>query len=91
VQQLRKNEKIMKKITSKGTLKNKDIREEYAFDYKKARKNRFAGRVNKDQLIVMLDTDVSKIFTTPESVNQALRAIITAIPKTTTKRKSAIR
>lgn len=59
-----------------------EMRPEYRFDYRKARPNRFTGRLDKSRLIVLLDPDVSKVFTTPESVNRALRALMTAIPKT---------
>jgi hypothetical protein len=31
--------------------------------------------------VVALDPDVSKVFTTPESVNTVLRALIEAMPK----------
>jgi hypothetical protein len=61
---------------------------EYAFDYKKARPNRFAARFNKEHRIVILDPDVSKVFTTQESVNTVLRALIATMPKTE-KHKSA--
>ena len=61
---------------------------EYTFDYKKARPNRFATRFNKEHRIVILDPDVSKVFTTQESVNTVLRALIAAMPKTE-KHKSA--
>ena len=57
-----------------------DMRAEYHFDYRKARPNRFAAR-SKDRLIVILDPDVSKVFKTPEAVNTALRALISAIPQ----------
>ena len=57
------------------------MRAEYHFDYRKARPNRFAAR-SKDCLIVVLDPDVSKVFKTPEAVNTALRALISAIPQT---------
>ncbi len=57
-----------------------DMRPEYRFDYSKARPNRFANRT-KDCVIVVLDPDVSKVFTTPDSVNNALRAFINAMPK----------
>ena len=57
------------------------MRAEYHFDYRKARPNRFAAR-SKDRLIVVLDPDVSKVFKTPEAVNTALRALISAIPQT---------
>ncbi len=60
---------------------------EYDFDYGKARPNRFAGEVNNDRLVVMLDPDVSEVFTTPESVNQVLRALIVSMPGTS-KRKA---
>jgi hypothetical protein len=57
-----------------------DMRAEYRFDYRKARPNRFAGRVGKDRVVVLLDSDISKVFTTPESVNAILRALIAAMP-----------
>lgn len=59
-----------------------DLRPEYNFDYRKARPNRFAGRVDKSQVVVMLDPDISEVFTTPESVNAILRALIATMPAT---------
>jgi hypothetical protein len=58
-----------------------DMPAEYDFDYTKAKPNRFAGRVAKDRLVVLLDPEVSKVFTDSESVNAVLRALITALPK----------
>jgi hypothetical protein len=58
-----------------------DLAPEYAFDYQKAKPNRFAASTNADrQIVVLLDEDVSKVFSTPESVNKALRALIQAMP-----------
>ena len=51
------------------------MRREYRFDYSKAHPNRFAGRADKERVVV-LDPDVSKVFTTSESVNAMLRALI---------------
>lgn len=65
------------------------MRGEYRFDYKEARPNRFAGQVDKQQLVVLIDKDVSEVFTTPESVNKALRAVMTAMPKASKARKTA--
>jgi hypothetical protein len=62
---------------------------EYQFDYKEARPNRFAGRVDRQRLVVIIDKDVSAVFSTPESVNTALRALITALPKSSKVRKTA--
>jgi hypothetical protein len=53
---------------------------EYQFDYSRARPNRFAGRVDESQVVVVLDPDVSEVFTTPESVNKVLRALISNMP-----------
>ena len=60
---------------------------EYNFDYSKAKPNRFAGRISKERLVVLLDPEVSEVFTTPESVNAVLRALVTALPKSA-KRKA---
>ena len=64
--------------TKRGT--SGEMRAEYRFDYSKAKPNRFASRVEKGRLIVALDPDVSEVFTTPEAVNKALRALISAVP-----------
>jgi len=45
--------------------------------------NRFAARAAKAPLVVMLDSDVSKVFRTPDSVNAALRALIMAMSSAT--------
>ena len=55
-----------------------DLLPEYNFDYSTAKPNRFAHKgVN-----VTLDEDIAKVFTTSESVNKALRAILSALPDT---------
>ncbi|MEQ8466584.1 MAG: hypothetical protein RIC07_23860 [Coleofasciculus sp. E1-EBD-02] len=54
----------------------------YQFDYKKAKPNRFANRSGKPKLtVVVLDEDVAEVFSTPESVNKVLRALIEAMPQ----------
>lgn len=57
------------------------MKPEYNFDYNKAKPNRFAGRISKEGVVVLLDPEVSEVFTTPESVNTALRALISAMPQ----------
>lgn len=56
---------------------------EYDFDYSKAQPNRFAGRISEERLVVLLDPEVSQVFTTPEAVNAVLRALVMALPKGT--------
>jgi hypothetical protein len=54
---------------------------EYNFDYQKAKPNRFAAREGNSTLkVVVLDEDVAQVFTTPESVNKVLRALIDTMP-----------
>jgi hypothetical protein len=59
---------------------NDDLLPEYNFDYSKAKKNRFA-KSNQEQLIVTIDPDLAQVFKTQESVNHALRLLLSAIPK----------
>ena len=57
-----------------------DLWPEYHFDYRQARSNRFAGKGTADRLVVVLDPDIAEVFTTLESVNTVLRALITTMP-----------
>ncbi len=74
---------MKKTSTSKSRGKRSDMQPEYDFDYTKAKPNRFAGRIAKDRLVVLLDPEVSKVFSDSESVNAALRQLITTLPKNT--------
>jgi hypothetical protein len=79
---------MKKTSTSKSRSKeSEDMQSEYSFDYSKAKPNRFAGRISKERLVVLLDPEVSEVFTTPESVNTVLRALVTALPESS-KRKA---
>jgi hypothetical protein len=60
-----------------------ELRDEYRFDYSRAKPNRFASRVDEDRLVVSLDPDVSAVFRTSEAVNKVLRALIEAMTTTT--------
>jgi hypothetical protein len=75
----------MKKIspakTSTAPAEDQEMLPEYRFDYAQARPNRFAGRISKESMVVLLDPEVSAVFTTPEAVNEVLRALVTALPK----------
>lgn len=66
-----------------------DLLPEYRFDYSKAKPNRFAPYMKSDLVVtVVLDPDVSQVFTTPEAVNHALRAIISAMPPAPSPKRS---
>ena len=73
----------MKKAPARKSKRGKtdQLRDEYRFDYSKAKPNRFASRVDQSCLVVPLDPDVSRVFTTPDAVNKVLRALIEAMPK----------
>jgi hypothetical protein len=62
-----------------------ELRPEYNLDYTEARPNRFTGQVDKSQVVVMLDADISEVFTTPESINAILRALIETMPTAQTR------
>jgi hypothetical protein len=71
----------MKKTPTTKTRKVREMAPEYRFDYKKAKPNRFAERMKKEPLVVMIEPDVAKVFTSAEQVNKALRALISAMPE----------
>jgi len=71
----------MKKTPTLKTRKVQEMASEYRFDYKKAKPNRFAARMKDEPLIVMIEPDIAKVFTSAEQVNKALRALISAMPE----------
>ncbi len=70
----------MKKTPDAKPREIREMASEYHFDYRKAKPNRFAKRMKIEPLIVVVDPDIAKVFTTSEQVNNALRALISAIP-----------
>lgn len=58
-----------------------DLLPEYNFDYSKAHPNRFVSQNNEIPVTIILESDVAKVFKTSAQVNQALRAILSAIPE----------
>jgi len=71
----------MKKTPTPKSRKVKEMASEYRFDYKKAKPNRFAEKMKESPIVVLLDDDVAKVFSTAEQVNKALRALISAMPE----------
>ena len=57
-----------------------DIRAEYAFDYSRAKPNRFALRRGGNVVAVVLDPDVAAVFGSSTKVNALLRSVIAALP-----------
>lgn len=72
----------MSKTPSDHTQNSEDeLLPEYRFDYEKVKPNRFAVSHKTQKLtVVVLDEDVAQVFTTPESVNKVLRALIESMP-----------
>ena len=67
----------------KSSNSDDEMLAEYNFDYQKAKPNRFARDSEKRKMtVVVLDEDVAQVFTTPESVNKVLRALIETMPNT---------
>ena len=55
-----------------------DLERDYQFDHSKAKPNRFAERLSRDAVVVVLDPDVAKVFSDSASVNSFLRSAIEA-------------
>ena len=71
----------MKKTPENKARKIQEMASEYRFDYRNAKPNRFAKRMKTEPLVVLIEPDIAKVFTTSEQVNKALRALISAIPE----------
>jgi hypothetical protein len=69
------------RTANQATGPEDDMLPEYRFDYSKARPNRFAAHLKPGCRAVVLDPDVAAVFSTPESVNGVLRALIQTMPE----------
>ena len=58
-----------------------ELAPEYHFDYSKSRPNRFAAKLRRGAVVVVLDPDVAKVFRDAKQVNALLRATIAAVEK----------
>lgn len=72
----------MKITDSNPSSQNEDdLAPEYAFDYTKAKSNRFAPQDSSSKItVIVLDEDIARFFPTSEAVNNALRNLIEAVP-----------
>jgi len=50
------------------------------YDFSQGVQGKYAGRLDRDAIIVVLEPDVAKVFQTSESVNKALRALLEIVP-----------
>jgi hypothetical protein len=67
----------MKKTAPKSRADTDTMRDEYDFDYSKAKLNRFAARMKRPVIAVVLEPDVASVFDSSAKVNAQLRSIIT--------------
>jgi hypothetical protein len=57
-----------------------DLRDEYQFDYRQAKPNRFAAALKKGGRLVVLDPEVAAAFQQSDAVNAVLRALLQTMP-----------
>jgi hypothetical protein len=58
-----------------------ELRDEYPFDYRRAKPNRFATALRKGGRLVVLDPEVAASFRDSGAVNALLRALLLAMPR----------
>lgn len=68
----------MKKTVKEKPGQINDLKEEYNFDYSKARKNPYAKILRSEQVLFPIDNEIVNVLKTPERVNKVLKAIIGA-------------
>lgn len=57
-----------------------ELRDEYAFDYRQAKPNRFAAPLKKGGRLVVLEPEVAAAFHQSDAVNAVLRALLQTMP-----------
>jgi hypothetical protein len=62
---------------------NDELREEYQFDYSKAKANRFTAKLKKGGRLVVLDPGIAPAFPESQSVNGVLKLYLQSKPKKT--------
>ncbi len=62
-----------------------ELRDEYQFDYRQAKANRFAAALQKGGRLVVLDPEVAVAFQQSDVVNAVLRALLETMPDRTEK------
>ena len=75
-------------VRKKRLVGEETLRSEYRLDYSKSKPNRFAGKMSKGTVAVVLEPDVAEIFGSSEVVNDLLRSIIAAIPASKRDRRA---
>jgi hypothetical protein len=70
--------KTMKKTTRTQRPDVDNVRPEYQFDYSQAKPNRFASRLKRPVVAVVLESDVAAVFDSSAKVNAQLRSAISA-------------
>ena len=68
----------MKKTPRTQRREVDDVRPEYQFDYSQAKPNRFASRMKRPVVAVVLESDVAAVFDSSAKVNAQLRSAISA-------------
>jgi hypothetical protein len=58
-----------------------ELRDEYQFDYRKAKPNRFAAALKKGGRLVVLEPEVAAAFQESGAVNAVLRALLQTMPQ----------
>lgn len=60
---------------------NDEPRNEYQFDYKQAKSNRFAANLQNGGRLVVLDPEVAAVFESSDTVNAVLKALLRTMPQ----------
>lgn len=66
-----------------------ELRDEYQFDYRKAKRNRFAEKLPPGGRVVYLEPEVAAVFADSAQVNRLLRAILSSVPPPKTQQEKS--
>ena len=81
----------MSKTPRSGRRSGKGLRSGYKVDYSQAKPNRFASRLKRPIVAVVLDADVAAAFDSSSKVNAQLRSSIAKKQRSSLRRRAARR
>jgi hypothetical protein len=68
-------------VRKKRKIERDNMWVQYRFDYSKAKPNRFAAKMSRCTVAVVLEPDVAAVFKSSQAVNAFLRSVISAMPE----------
>jgi hypothetical protein len=79
---------MKKNVSTSPVVLDDDMRPEYTFDYRTARRNPYAARIAEEGYVVVVDPPTSEALADQETVPAVLRAVTANKPRSSARKNS---